>query len=736
MAQFDTNENETSVTLDPKAVIRAAFDRRADELKTELEYQSAIDSLMETVNAQTETVNKLIEAQSNNMDRLIDGIADLSDAVDDSEAPSSGRGARKRGGPGRRRPADDDDDEDVSEDEARRRAEYERIEQEEQANKEQSRRRERDRKILDDRYFKAQQELVSKFENSVSSQTYGSFNSLLNGIYSADLKSLTGGISDLIGRVGEGEIESTGLAAVLEGMGMTGAAEAASTVSAYIGGPAMAAIIGGITSTDAIMDRVAQARYAAMQQGLTGLDAATLGPGAAWQDALRSFGSGIDTKTIQNVRETLFKNQAEWGSDEYNQGFDFAMNAQGRYGISATSAAKYYTEQVVKGGESMEELSRQMEYLHKTVENTSIGMEQMETVIANNTATLAKSSMGGDTLAAQSVALDMQRYFTEGTGRESQIAAGMMGNVNFATDPLAYQRMQDYLGQGYDETQAMMLVGMDYVSEGRVLGTYGGINYFTTPLDEGKGSLKQYLDARDWEGLEAALTDFWDGNALNPAMTYFGLRAALKAQFGFTDQDVESPETITSAFRSAYGGMDNAAEGGDFEYQQDIATDISERRFTDPGAYMGLGWTLRGTRNIDALMSSDDAVNLWSDNGRQFTGTGIELMQQLADAGVDLGDQVTETELNAIGESLREAYSASGTDDSFSEWLHTSDAVSQAQQIADKMDAQPTSETTTRTGVNVEISFVDDAATLLLAKVREAQDIDNRDSGGQAGGGE
>lgn len=601
---------------------------------------------------------------------------------------------------------------------------------EEDRRKEREKKRKDDREALDDRLYGWQKDILSGATDSAAGQMAQHGRSLLSGIYDADLGNLTSGLSGILGSVGEGEIASTGLTAVLEGMGMTGAAEVASMTGSVLGGPIVAAILGGISSTDAIMDRVAQARYAAMQQGLTGWDAVTLGPGTAWQDMFYSFGSGIDARTIQSVRETLFKNQAEWGSDEYNQGFDFAMNAQGRYGISAANAAKYYTEQVVKGGESMEELSRQMEYLHKTVENTSIGMEQMETVVANNTRTLA-ASMGGDTLAAQSAALDMQRYFTEGTGRESQIAAGMMGNVNFATDPLAYQKMQDYLGQGYDETQAMMLVGMDYVSEGRVLGTYGGINYFTTPLDEGRDSLQYYLENRDWEGLEAALTDFWDGNALNPAMTYFGLRAALKAQFGFTDQDVESPETITNAFRSAYGGMDNAAEGGDFEYQQDIATDIDERRFTNPNSYMGLGWSLRGTRNIDELMSGEGDINLWSDNGGQFINTGIELMQQMVDAGVTLDDQMSETELNAIATGLREAYSSAETDMSFSDWLHTSEGVSQAQQIADKMDMQPITSESSTTRYGVEISFVDDAATFLRAFVREIDDTEQRDSGGQ-----
>ena len=722
-------DNSSIVSLDPRAVINEAIDQKAQDIR----WNDFLDKQADFFNIVRDAIEKF-DSNSEKLGAVSTLLADEIKTFSDSK-----NGFEKRDEALHKAFDIIDSDAlsslfqsgaiDQAADEARRNAEHARIQEEKRREKDREDRRKRDREILDDKYFKAQSDFVAKFESSISDQANTAL-SVVDSIYSGNYGNAISGVSDLLGRVGEGEIESTGLAAVLESMGMTGAAEVTSYISAGLGGPAMAALMGSISSTDAIFDRIAQARFAAMQQGLTGIDALTLGPGMALQDNLASFASGIDTRTIQSVRETLFKNQAEWGSEEYNQGFDFAMQAQQRYGVGADVAAQYYVNQVIKGGESMNELNYQMETLQMTVENTSIGMEQMQQVIKNNTSTIA-GAIGGDQLAAQNMALDMQQYYTEGTGRESQIMAGMIGNVNFATDPLAYQKMQEYIGQGYDETQAMMLVGMDYVSEGRVRGTYGGINYFTTPLDEGRGSLKEYLDNRDWSGLEAALTDFWDGNALNPAMTYFGLRAALKAQFGFTDQDVESPETITNAFRGVVEGVDMAEQGESGNINEAVRRDREGGRVLTDFSHIGTSYDT--TNSLNRLMTGRDEIEF--DEYGHIGSTGTALARLMYDAGVDFGeDGVTETELESMADQLRQVYIESGSEDDFSTWLTTDEGKERAQHIADQLaNSSGYDASEERQRVTVEISLRDDLSQLFLVNVRGALDMIARDDGGQSG---
>lgn len=557
--------------------------------------------------------------------------------------------------------------------------------------------------------------------------------SIWGGLNSGNYGSVLNSIGGLLGQTSEFEGGAAGLAGVLESMGFGGAASAVGGLGMTLGGPAMAAVLGTIASGDALLDSVAQARYAAMRQGLTGIDAITLGPGTALQDALSSFGTGIDTRTIQQVRNTLFQNQAEWGSEEYDQGFDFAMGAQLNYGISADRAARYYTDMVVKGGESMDELNSQMDTLRMTVENTSIGMEQMEQVIKDNTATLARAT-GGDQLAAQGMALDLQQYYMNGTGRESGIAAGMIGNVDFATDPLAYEKFQNYVSQGYDETQAMMLASMDYVSEGRVLGTYGNHNYFIEPLTPNGLSLSDYLSARDFDGLEDALEEFWTADYGN-GMTYFGLRAALKAQFGFTDQDVESPQSIVDAFRGAMGGVDAASTGETYEYDAMVGTDRQSNRLLDNGTIDNM---IIGNSGINTLMRGDDELSVFTEEGGgHFTDYGYRLAQLMQDAGVDFGDDgVTATELSRMGDALRSAYTESETEDDFSAWLMSDEGKTQAQLVAEKFENTTTStqEARDRVDVNIEIGYRDGSEQTIMARVIDANRAIARDEGEQASG--
>lgn len=727
-------ENESTIRLDPDAAVSQAiavkeqedfYRRQAENLELKAEAQRLqIDAL--------KRMGKNSREQEAILAVLNDAIKTLKDVnksrEERSSAASLGQAVVERS--------------DISDvylkeaaNEQERQREYDELKKRRAEEKQRQDQRKRDEELLNDRLYAAKQGLVSNIENSVFNQNAGNVQSLINGLYSGDYKGAAKGLSGIFGHTSEGSIEGIGIAGALEGMGLSSAASVAETMGAAAGGPAIAAILGTM-ATDNVLDTLEKARYAAMQQGLTGMDAVTLGPGAALQDTLYSFGTGIDSRTIQQVRSTLFKNQAEWGSEEYDQGFNFAMTAQGRYGIGAERAAKYYTDMVIKGGESMEELNTQMEVLHATVQNTSIGMEQMEQVIKDNTATIARS-IGGDQLAAQGMALDMQRYYMDGTGRESMIAAGMVGNINFATDPLAYDKYQDYISQGYDETQAMMLASMDYVAEGRVTGQYGGINYFIEPLTSDGLAINDYLAARDFDGLEDALEEFWTARYGN-GMTVFGLKAALKAQFGFTEQDVESPQTIADAFRGAIGGVDEAATGETGDYNSLVALDRTDGRVMS-ASEIASQWSARGSRAINDIMSGNDDIQLYSDRAHEFTSAGFELARLMRDADVDFGDDgVTREELNRMAEALRSAYNESGTDQDFDEWLKSEEGKTQAQLVAERLENDTPGtggeQAPPPTAVEVLISFVDGLDSLLRAEVINANRAIERDAGEQASG--
>ena len=295
-----------------------------------------------------------------------------------------------------------------------------------------------------------------------------------------------------------------GLTEMLEGVG--GAGGVTRALGAF--GGALAVAVTAIELNNKAMDTMQQAKDVAVSQ--TGSDQNMLLGAEEWTDVqMRSTFSPLSEQDAQAIQQNLIAGRARFGTDEYYEGMEFASAARLNYSMDAGSAAKLYTDAVVKGTASTEDLTRALDNMAKIAGETNTTMTEMIGAYEQSIQKLENAFPGQGERIASDIAASVGS--SEQYSALANMAAKYGGDMQYGS--MFTQLMNEY-GTRYSPGDAAALASIDLLKMGYMPTGAKDIAWLTSyPLsDEGKTFL-QYLNEKDFGGMRAALEDMQKNRA-------------------------------------------------------------------------------------------------------------------------------------------------------------------------------------------------------------------------------
>ena len=325
-----------------------------------------------------------------------------------------------------------------------------------------------------------------------------------------------------------------GLTEMLEGVG--GAGGVTRALGAF--GGALAVAVTAIELNNKAMDTMQQAKDVAVSQ--TGSDQNMLLGAEEWTDVqMRSTFSPLSEQDAQAIQQNLIAGRARFGTDEYYEGMEFASAARLNYSMDAGSAAKLYTDAVVKGTASTEDLTRALDNMAKIAGETNTTMTEMIGAYEQSIQKLENAFPGQGERIASDIAASVGS--SEQYSALANMAAKYGGDMQYGS--MFTQLMNEY-GTRYSPGDAAALASIDLLKMGYMPTGAKDIAWLTSyPLsDEGKTFL-QYLNEKDFGGMRAALEDMQKNRAGDYSVFLGNLEG-----IGIDISTVNTPESIVSTF--------------------------------------------------------------------------------------------------------------------------------------------------------------------------------------------
>lgn len=526
-----------------------------------------------------------------------------------------------------------------------------------------------------------------------------------------DIAQTAGGIGDLFGAVQGGNLGKIGsvLGRVLPALG---------GVAATIG--AGAAIVGAVSGG---IDLAQSARAASIQQTGEGND---LGLGASMQSQAMYTGlsTGLDTDQAKAVQQGLISGRAKYGTEEYDVGYQFAIGANQDYGMSVENATQLYTDAVVKGGMSMNELNDVMEGLSETVKNTDMSMDEVTQQFLKTSATWEKVT--GNSAVGTSYANQIAGYFQEGSQRE--LATGLVGNIDWTNNVTANNLRQQYMAQGMEEPEAMVRAAQEVASRGYGTQAQSPERWLAMqPLTDGGKTFWEYVNEGDSEGLLNALNSLsteWENKG--------GIATIRKAltTYGANSKEISTPEKIVEYMMGYSEGMENL-ESGDREQAwgdewSDIKNDADGVKSVFGGSSLTDSAFGGGYYDLNRAISQD---KITSENvDERARNRVLSVLSQEGLVSDEVGRGLDDALGRQMSSDLLGMYEESGDSRDFTEWLTSDEAKGEVQDYLKDYDKYAV-KGEEQQKVDVVIGWADGADQVLRAKVENANNEVGRTMG-------
>ena len=594
--------------------------------------------------------------------------------------------------------------------------------------------------------YEQQQTQQSTVGQTAAKQTQASANSATSAIKnleSGNISGTVGNIGNILGSFDEEGGTGTGLAGVLGSLGGSGAASALGSIGSAISGFAapIAAVLGIAGAYGEAQNLAGSLNATALNQGSSD---STIGIGMAAQSALTGYTTGLTTQQAENIQSELSNNYSKYGTDQYNQGYNWSVNSYSEYGVDPTVAAKLYTSMVVEGTSTMADLNTTMDSFKETTENTDLSLQQVEADFESVSKTLT-SATGGNSVVGTEEAADLSTYNTEGTGESSTMESGMVSL--FSGDDQAYQSaIGSYRGEGKSYAVASFLSALDMLSN-KTSSAASKVQYLAMyPLvsSSDKTFFQWFQEAEnnnDWSGFQDALEKVYDNQGggrvnrttlisdlktLDVPDTYSASADKLIEYLqgvGSSASDMESGNVANSdqITSEQEAGETFGNEGWESEIQKKIKTQ-------DIGA--GIGTTESAYDTLNSIISSDSGFSATDNNDKD------EMLGVLNEEGLLSNDQfsnLTDTSSKEMTDELYQAYSSyqSSNDnaENFTDWLSDT-GKDTASDIIDKYDnVSSSSSSSQKVNVNVSLSWRDGSDKYIASKVDSVTQQEQADSG-------
>lgn len=545
----------------------------------------------------------------------------------------------------------------------------------------------------------------------------------VTGVSSKDIMSGAGDIESLMKGIGSGNLG--GISKALGGLGKM--LPVLGTVGSVVGiGAAVGSAIGqGI-------DVYQGARAASIEQGGDGSDLG-LGASMSAQSKLLGYTTGMDEQQIQAVQRGLVSGRAKYGTEEYDQGMQFAMRANMDYNMDPTKATKLYTDTVVKGGASMAELNSVMENLAETVKNTDVSMEEATKNFQEQMDSWTKA-VGGNTATGMEYANQMQMIFQNSD--DANAAANMVGSIDWVNDMRANTLKIQYMEGGMSESEAMLQVAMDNQRSGVGFKDRPSIMLAKQPLPGSGMTFWEMVDSGDKEGLVKALEAVQTDATWQDVGGLAGIRTALSGM-GYNADKLSDPQSIADEVMRFEEG----------------ATHIEDQTLAN--TYGSEGWSkIKG--DIDGVKSNIGASSLSAytvlasgqdDLDRavlqgEVTADNLDgrardrIISLAASDGLisdQLGENLNDEATRQIAQSMLQAYQYSGGKDGdyryFSDWMNAEENRGKIDEIMSDYEKYADSGQASNIDQSIKIGFVDGAAEVLYAQMEAVDKQRGRDKG-------
>ncbi len=429
---------------------------------------------------------------------------------------------------------------------------------------------------------------MTNMSNIVSSVMSGDVNGIVSG---------TSGLFKELGSIKENMLDASDSPLIQNIGGKLGG------ILKKVGGPIAIAsgVMAGIGVLEKSADVLMNARDVSLNQ--TGeVDNFGISAGMGFESQMIQAFTNLDASQVKNIQSTLISNRALYGSEEYEQGMDFAVEASQTRGINAATAAQLYANAVVKGTMSIDQLNMALDNLQETVKGTDITMD--EAVKGLNTAiqTMTKGYSGGN-----------ESYGTElGIGLESLAGGDQLNVVQsiaglYSTDD-AYVNQQIAAYQqanGVDYATATAAVTMDLLQSGYGVGGASDplrkLN--TLPIDGSGKKFWDYYNAKDASGFMAAVTNLKSGKISDAMLPYGTFLQAMK-KMGIPDGISNDPQKLTDFL---FGAEDNGERTGGM-------VDVYSENNIQTATVNNLdSYTYVSDAVASGLMTSEEAASLTED---------------------------------------------------------------------------------------------------------------------------
>ena len=262
------------------------------------------------------------------------------------------------------------------------------------------------------------------------------------------LGSLTQGAGDLLG--GGGSISQKIL-----GGGVGAALSFASKALPFVGG--LATTLGAYGNFKNYWD---ESNRMAAQYGMQGMPEFALArAGMGLQSMWTGYTTGLSAEQAQRIQTGIMAGGADFGTQEYQQGYDFVVDAYRNTGMSAENAMKMYVDQVLRGSRSIEDLNESLESMQEAVDNTGLTFDEMQQK-SEKLVQSVSSATGGNEQLAEDVATNIRNQLGMEGVSEQQIDmySTRASKYNFVDDMYAASRLSDVMQANPELTESEALI--------------------------------------------------------------------------------------------------------------------------------------------------------------------------------------------------------------------------------------------------------------------------------------
>lgn len=451
-----------------------------------------------------------------------------------------------------------------------------------------------------------------------------------------------------------------------------------------------------------------------------------------------AYSTGMSQSSVQAIQSSLIRYGADYNSDEYREGMNFAINAQTEYGVDSKTATDLYTKTVLRGNMALSDLNDAMESLNETVQNTGISMQEAVEDLQDSIRSFS-SFAGSDTLASE-YGVDLEQYSGDsdlasygGVSAISAIAA------DYSSDAQTNEKASEYESQGYSTATASSMAAISTaLNEGRATNSKNQ-DILTMPLGDGedKRTLIDYWADEDWDALAEAVDN------PNKYFAYQGGGSAKntvikKITSVFHAEHLDDGNSVASFFKGLKSTMGSIADQSGNDMGEEAAEALTEVGYTVSnitgdaidnssliksalGSYKGAD----GASADDVYSDSSLYEDIMKSTGSQMSGylSNDVLSTMSTKQSQAYAQKVYEEFLNEDDETKSKGLQA------YIESDHGRDEITEIANSYSQSNREGEASEASKQQVLVEIGFKDGADDILYSKWKKSSNEENRTNG-------